>query len=43
MSVNPVGGVDYPATYQQLLRWFPDDQACLDWRSVAQEPFDSHS
>jgi hypothetical protein len=31
MDVNPVGGVDYPTTYQQLLKWFPDDQACLDY------------
>ena len=33
MSVvaNPVRGVDYPATYQQLLAWFPDNQACLEY------------
>lgn len=31
MVVNPVRGVDYPATYQQLLTWFPDNQACLDY------------
>ncbi len=31
MVSNPVRGVDYPATYQQLLAWFPDDQACLDY------------
>src|SRR5450631_1439402 len=31
MSVSPVGGVDYPTTYQQLLKWFPDNQACLDY------------
>ncbi|NUQ32926.1 MAG: IS1595 family transposase [Dermatophilaceae bacterium] len=24
-------GVDYPATYQQLLAWFPDNDACLDY------------
>lgn len=29
MSVDPVAGVDYPTTYQQLLAWFPDDAACL--------------
>jgi transposase-like protein len=28
---HPVGGVDYPETYQQLLRWFPDDGACLEY------------
>jgi ISXO2-like transposase domain/Transposase zinc-ribbon domain len=31
VSVVPVGGVDYPTTYQQLLKWFPDDQACLEY------------
>lgn len=31
MTANPVRGVDYPATYQQLLKWFPDDAACLDY------------
>ena len=25
MVADPVRGVDYPATYQQLLRWFPDN------------------
>jgi transposase-like protein len=24
----PVAGVDYPATFPQLLRWFPDDNSC---------------
>ena len=28
---HPVGGVDYPRTFQQLLAWFPDDSACLDY------------
>jgi transposase-like protein len=28
---DPVRGVDYPATYQQLLRWFPDNDACLEY------------
>jgi transposase-like protein len=31
MVANPVRGVDYPGTYQQLQAWFPDDQACLDY------------
>jgi transposase-like protein len=28
---HPEAGVDYPRTYQQLLAWFPDDEACLDY------------
>lgn len=31
MVADPVRGVDYPATYQQLLRWFPDNAACLEY------------
>ena len=31
MSANPVRGGDYPATYQQLLAWFPDDKTCLEY------------
>ena len=31
MVANPVRGIDYPGTYQQLLAWFPDDPACLDY------------
>ncbi|HSI92866.1 MAG TPA: IS1595 family transposase [Jiangellaceae bacterium] len=27
----PVGGDDYPRTYQEFRDWFPDDQACLDY------------
>jgi hypothetical protein len=26
----PVAGVDYPATFRQLTRWFPDDAACVE-------------
>ena len=26
---HPVGGGDYPRTFQELLEWFPDDAACL--------------
>lgn len=29
VSSYPVGGVDYPRTFQELLAWFPDDAACL--------------
>ena len=28
---HPVGGVDYPKTFQQLVAWFPDDVACLKY------------
>ncbi|HEY6422262.1 MAG TPA: IS1595 family transposase [Pseudonocardiaceae bacterium] len=31
MSANPVRGVDYPATYQQLVSWFRAEQDCLDY------------
>src|SRR5258708_31007465 len=24
----PVGGVDYPRTFQEFRQWFPDDAAC---------------
>ena len=27
-GVGPVGGVDYPRTYQEFRAWFPDDVAC---------------
>ena len=28
---RPVGGVDYPRTYPELLEWFPDEGGCLDF------------
>lgn len=28
---HPVGGVDYPRTFQEFQTWFPDDQACLQY------------
>lgn len=28
---QPVGGVDYPRTFQEFRDWFPDDDACLDY------------
>ena len=27
----PVAGQDYPGSYAELLTWFPDDEACLDY------------
>lgn len=29
VSTHPVGGVDYPRTFQELLEWFPDNASCL--------------
>src|SRR5664279_70018 len=29
VSVHPVGGVDYPRTFQELLEWLPDNASCL--------------
>jgi transposase-like protein len=29
--VPPVAGRDYPGSYAELLAWFPDDEACLDY------------
>ncbi|MDA8316387.1 MAG: IS1595 family transposase, partial [Actinomycetota bacterium] len=28
---GPVASMDYPGSYGDLLRWFPDDVACLDY------------
>lgn len=28
---RPVGGVDYPRTYQEFRSWFPDDVACREY------------
>ena len=28
---RPVAGVEYPATFQQLRSWFPDDDACAEY------------
>ena len=28
---HPVGGVDYPRTLQEFDRWFPSEEACLDF------------
>ena len=35
---HPVGGVDYPRTYQELLAWFPDDAACLEYLAAVRWP-----
>jgi transposase-like protein len=28
---HPVAGLDYPATYQEFLDWFPDDRSCVEF------------
>ncbi len=30
-SVTPVGGVDYPRTFQEFHSWFVDEAACVDY------------
>ena len=35
---HPVAGVDYPRTYQQLLQWFRDDEACFDYLAALRWP-----
>ena len=35
---HPEAGTDYPETYQDLLSWFPDDQACLDYLAKLRWP-----
>ena len=30
-SERPIGGVDYPRTYQEFRDWFPDDAACVEY------------
>ena len=37
-GAHPVGGVDYPRTYQELLAWFPDDAACLEYLAAVRWP-----
>jgi hypothetical protein len=37
-EAHPVGGVDYPRTYQELLAWFPDDAACLEYLASVRWP-----
>ena len=31
MTEHPIGGVDYPRTFQEFREWFPDQAACLDY------------
>lgn len=31
MAVGPVGGVDYPRTFQEFHAWFTDEEACVDY------------
>ncbi|MBA2715681.1 MAG: transposase, partial [Propionibacteriales bacterium] len=30
-SSHPKAGVDYPQTYQDLVSWFPENRACLEY------------
>ena len=30
-GVSPVGGVDYPRTFQEFRAWFPDDASCVEY------------
>lgn len=30
-TARPVGGIDYPRTYQEFRDWFPDDDACREY------------
>ena len=38
VSTHPVGGVDYPRTFQELREWFPDDGACLEYLALLRWP-----
>ena len=35
---HPEPGIDYPTKYQELLTWFPDNQACLDYLAKLRWP-----
>ena len=37
-SRHPKAGVDYPETYQDLLAWFPTNQACLNYLALLRWP-----
>lgn len=30
-EVRPIGGIDYPRTYQEFREWFPDDDTCREY------------
>lgn len=34
----PVSGVDYPGTFQQLVTWFPDQHACVEYLAKLRWP-----
>lgn len=38
VAAHPVGGVDYPRTFQELLAWFPDDAACVGYLEALRWP-----
>lgn len=31
LEARPVGGIDYPRTYQEFREWFPDDDSCREY------------
>lgn len=35
---GPVGGVDYPRTYQEFRSWFPDEQSCRAYLELLRWP-----
>lgn len=37
-SGRPIGGVDYPRTYQEFRDWFPDDVACVEYLAQLRWP-----
>jgi hypothetical protein len=38
LQERPVGGVDYPPTYQQFRSWFPDEDACREYLAQLRWP-----
>jgi hypothetical protein len=38
IPAHPVGGIDYPQTFQALQAWFPDDAACLAYLELLRWP-----
>jgi hypothetical protein len=37
-AARPVGGSDYPRTYQEFREWFPDDESCRDYLAALRWP-----